>query len=250
MNPTDDPKSKEKIVLPRRRFFARAIGTAGAAALGLSGLGASTAWAQTTPPRQGSPVFEPIDDIPNTLPTPEDGLPTAETNIIWPGKLKGEHMQLVDATAIANYTSLQFASHFMNVSKNSNSVIVYHLMAFMFAVNHDIWARYRLGEVTRVWDTETGRPALRNPFWQPKPGGLRDKAFSIDSLLSRGVIMGCCALALRGYSRAYASRVGITPEAATQEWKNGVIPGITILPSGSWGVNRAQEAGCTYATHP
>jgi hypothetical protein len=24
------------------------------------------------------------------------------------------------------------------------------------------------------------------------------------------------------------------------------VPGITIVPSGTWGVNRAQEAGCTY----
>jgi hypothetical protein len=25
-----------------------------------------------------------------------------------------------------------------------------------------------------------------------------------------------------------------------------VIPGITLIPSGTWGVNRAQEAGCSY----
>jgi len=25
-----------------------------------------------------------------------------------------------------------------------------------------------------------------------------------------------------------------------------VIPGITLIPSGTWGLNRAQEHGCTY----
>jgi hypothetical protein len=25
-----------------------------------------------------------------------------------------------------------------------------------------------------------------------------------------------------------------------------LIPGVTVIPSGTWGVNRAQEAGCTY----
>jgi hypothetical protein len=31
-------------------------------------------------------------------------------------------------------------------------------------------------------------------------------------------------------------------------WPNtlNVIPGVTIIPSGTWGVNRAQEVGCTY----
>jgi hypothetical protein len=27
-----------------------------------------------------------------------------------------------------------------------------------------------------------------------------------------------------------------------------LVPGVTILPSGTWGVNRAQEAGCTYCS--
>jgi metal-dependent amidase/aminoacylase/carboxypeptidase family protein len=33
---------------------------------------------------------------------------------------------------------------------------------------------------------------------------------------------------------------------AAKEWAANVVPGITIIPSGTWGVNRAQEAGCSY----
>ena len=40
---------------------------------------------------------------------------------------------------------------------------------------------------------------------------------------------------------------GVTPEEAFKEFSaNLIVPGVTILPSGTWGVNRAQEAGCTY----
>ena len=35
-------------------------------------------------------------------------------------------------------------------------------------------------------------------------------------------------------------------EEAAREWAANVVPGVTIIPSGTWGVNRAQEAGCTY----
>jgi len=35
-------------------------------------------------------------------------------------------------------------------------------------------------------------------------------------------------------------------EEAAKEWAANLIPGVTVIPSGTWGVSRAQEAGCTY----
>jgi hypothetical protein len=43
-----------------------------------------------------------------------------------------------------------------------------------------------------------------------------------------------------------AGNAGVSAEQAAKEWTANVIPGITIIPSGTWGVNRAQEGGCTY----
>ena len=40
-----------------------------------------------------------------------------------------------------------------------------------------------------------------------------------------------------------AASAGVTPEEAAKEWAANIIPGITVIPSGTWGVNRAQEAG-------
>jgi len=38
----------------------------------------------------------------------------------------------------------------------------------------------------------------------------------------------------------------VSAEEAAKEWAANMIPGITVIPSGTWGVNRAQEHGCTY----
>jgi hypothetical protein len=57
---------------------------------------------------------------------------------------------------------------------------------------------------------------------------------------------GACHVALLGQSKMLAGNAGVSAEQAAKEWTANVIPGITIIPSGTWGVNRAQEAGCTY----
>jgi|SRR4029077_19794595 hypothetical protein len=61
-----------------------------------------------------------------------------------------------------------------------------------------------------------------------------------------GTVFGACHVALLVQSKMLAGNTGVSAEDAANEWTANVIPGITILPSGVWGVNRAQEAGCTY----
>src|SRR5215831_10261968 len=31
-----------------------------------------------------------------------------------------------------------------------------------------------------------------------------------------------------------------------KEWAANIIPGVSVIPSGTWGVNRAHAAGCSY----
>lgn len=69
---------------------------------------------------------------------------------------------------------------------------------------------------------------------------------AIDRLLAKGVIFGACDVAIRVLSGKLAGNANVTPEVALKEWNDGVIHGIVVIPSGVWGVNRAQLAGCTY----
>jgi hypothetical protein len=70
------------------------------------------------------------------------------------------------------------------------------------------------------------------------------KRFTLFDLLAGK--FGACHVALLGQSKMLAGNAGVSAEQAAKEWTANIIPGITIIPSGTWGVNRAQEAGCTY----
>jgi intracellular sulfur oxidation DsrE/DsrF family protein len=69
---------------------------------------------------------------------------------------------------------------------------------------------------------------------------------AVDRLLARGVIFGACNVALQVQSKMLAGNAGVSAEVAAKEWASNIVPGITVIPSGTWGVNRAQEAGCSY----
>ena len=69
---------------------------------------------------------------------------------------------------------------------------------------------------------------------------------AIDRVLANGAVIGACGIALKVLSGKLAQNAGMSAEEAAKEWAANVIPGITVIPSGTWGVNRAQEHGCTY----
>jgi hypothetical protein len=207
---------------PRRSLFGR---LAGAAALGLAGL---------LPTPTGAQAAAPGSDGPN-----------------WPGKLKGRHRQVVDAYDVNAGFPLAFAYTFLvpNASPGAaTAIVVLRHGAFPIALNSAMWEKYKIGESFKIVDPETKAPAVKNPFLHPKPGVLPVDEMAVDRLLAKGAIFGACDVALHVLSKMLASKVGVSADDAAKEWAANVVPGITIVPSGTWGVNRAQEAGCTYCT--
>jgi hypothetical protein len=207
---------------PRRRLFSR---LAGSMALGLAGLVPAAARAATEAAGH---------DGPN-----------------WPGKLKGRHRQVVDAYEVNRGFPLAYASNFLapNASPGAaTAVVVLRHAALPLALNNTLWEKYKIGESFKVIDPETQAPAVKNPFWHPRPGVLSSNDMAIDRLLARGTVFGACNMALLVQSRMLAGKAGVSAETAAQEWTENVLPGITVIPSGTWGLNRAQEAGCTYCT--
>jgi hypothetical protein len=204
---------------PRRNFFR----LAGATVLGLSGL-ASASRVQAAPPVAG--------DGPG-----------------WPGKLEGKHRQVVDAYETNSGFPLAFASVFLLTDaapSSASAVVVLRHGAFPIALNNAMWAKYKLGESMKIDDPETNAPAVKNPFLNPKPGVLPVDDMAVDRLLAAGTVFGACNVALHVLSKKFASNAGVSADDAAKEWAANLVPGITLLPSGVWGVNRAQEAGCTY----
>jgi hypothetical protein len=204
-------------IAPRRGFFRR---FGGAMALGLAGLASKPLFAQT----QAADV-----DGPN-----------------WPGALQGRHRQVVDAYEVNAGNPLAFAYTFLIPNKSATAVVVLRHGAFPIALGHAMWEKYKIGESLKIIDPETKAPATKNPFLRPKPGVLWVDDIALDRLLERGVVFGACNVALQVQSKMLAGNAGVAAEEAAKERAANVIPGVTIIPSGTWGMNRAQELGCTY----
>jgi hypothetical protein len=210
---------------PRRGFFSRLA--AGAMALGLAGLAPA-------PLRAGQEAG------------PADGPD-------WPGVLKGRHRQVVDAYAPNDGFPLAFAYSFVATNGPASAtlvpataVVVLRHTAFPIALGHAMWQKYKIGASLNIADPETNAPAVKNPFLQAKPGVLIVDDMALDRLLASGTVFGACNLALKVLSGKLAANAGVSAEEAAKEWAANVVTGITIIPSGTWGLNRAQEGGCTY----
>jgi intracellular sulfur oxidation DsrE/DsrF family protein len=205
---------------PRRNLFR----LAGATVLGLAGLASAGSRAEAATPVAG--------DGPD-----------------WPGKLKGRHRQVVDAYTVNDGRPLAFASTFLLTDaapSSATSVVILRAQALPVALDSAIWEKYKIGESLKIIDPEIKAAAVKNPFLNPKRGVLLTDDMAIDRLLGKGVVFGACNIALHGLSKQLASNAGVSADDAAKEWAANLVPEITLLPSGVWGVNRAQEAGCTY----
>ncbi len=131
-------------------------------------------------------------------------------------------------------------------SSAATAVVVLRHGAFPIALGSEMWQKYKIGKSFKIVDPETKAPAVKNPFLHPKSGVLLVDDMAIDRLLANGTVIGGCNLALHVQSKMLAGNAGVSADEAAKEWAANVVPGITIIPSGTWGVNRAQEAGCTY----
>jgi intracellular sulfur oxidation DsrE/DsrF family protein len=114
-----------------------------------------------------------------------------------------------------------------------------------------LWAKYKLGEMSKVNDPETKAPAVRNPFWKPKPDdfsapGLGNVTLGIPELQAMGIMFCVCNMALTVYSAVIAGNTKQDAAAVLKEMQDGLIPGIPHMPSGVYAVGRAQEHGCGY----
>ncbi|HEX5435726.1 MAG TPA: hypothetical protein VFW98_01105 [Gemmatimonadaceae bacterium] len=213
---------------PRRGFLGRLAGAA--VALGVAGVAPLRLMAEPAAPQRGQDV--------------ED----------WPGTLRGKHRQVFDAVSPNDGFALLFAHVFLMTNSQAskipehdlNGVIVLRHEAAPLALTDAVWKKYALGEAVKATDPATKAPAVRNPYYHARPGDLPILDASIEKLQARGVKFGVCNVALTILSGTRAAAAGVSPDQAKTEWMAALIPGVTVLPSGVWGVNRAQEHGCSY----
>ena len=130
-------------------------------------------------------------------------------------------------------------------------VVVLRHSAIPYAMNHQLWEKYKFGELFKITDDTTKAPAIKNPFWEPKPGtfkipGLGEVQIGINELQANGVLFCVCDIAITVHSAVVAKSTNQDEATVKQEWLANVLPGVQVAPSGIWAVGRAQEHGCAY----
>jgi intracellular sulfur oxidation DsrE/DsrF family protein len=176
----------------------------------------------------------------------------------WFKAIKGKHRLVFDCTEPKEIFPFAWPKiYFMtNVAAGASAtdctaVVVLRHSAFLYGLQDNMWAKYKLGEMQKVMDPQTKAPAVRNPFWKPKPDdfsapGLGNVTLGIPELQSMGVMFCVCNMALTVFSAVVAGNTSQQPAAVLKEWQDNLIPGIPPMPSGVYAVGRAQEHGCGY----
>jgi intracellular sulfur oxidation DsrE/DsrF family protein len=179
--------------------------------------------------------------------------PSAEAEA-WMKKAKGKHRVVFDASEPHNGMPLIWSWVFYHTNNESGtaddemtSMVVLRHNAIPFALEDKQWAKYKLGEVFKVNDSITGKPALRNPYFTPGEGDFPSPAIEgIKKQQERGAMYCVCNMALTVYSAIVAKGANLKHEEVLNDWKAGLLPNVQVVPSGVWAIGRAQENGFGY----
>jgi intracellular sulfur oxidation DsrE/DsrF family protein len=134
--------------------------------------------------------------------------------------------------------------------KENNVVVILRHSAIPYAFEDRIWTKYKFQEMFGVVNDQK-QPVNSNVFWKPAKGTYKIPGFGvvdigINELQDSGVKFCVCNAAMTVFSAVCAQQMNLDAAEVKKDWEAGVLPGITVVPSGVWAVGRAQEAKCAY----
>jgi hypothetical protein len=244
----------ESPVTERRQFLGQLAGGAAALAVAACAHPQAAAGTQAPTPAPGQSATKP-DSMAAAHPAP----PPMTFDLSWTDKLTGTRKQVFDAPEIADGTVLhQARMFFVNyqdmyhvTDADLRAVLVIRHEAIPMVLNDAMWAKYTFigKKVTKLKDPTSGEWAERNPFINAKKDDRHSMIWpdgGLDTLISRGAIVLGCNLALNGFARVVAEKSKQQPDAVRAEFHQSLVPGVILVPSGIFGVIRAEEGGCNY----
>ena len=136
-------------------------------------------------------------------------------------------------------------------AKDCSIVVVLRHKAIPFAFDSNVWEKYKFGDKFKFDDPASHVASVRNPFWKPAKGdfvipGIGDAAIGINQLQADGVMFCVCDSAINLQSYIAAASMKMDAGEIKKEWMTALLPGIMVVPSGLWAVDRAQEHKCSY----
>jgi intracellular sulfur oxidation DsrE/DsrF family protein len=226
---------------PRRKFIGN-IATAGVAAIGLSALAS------------------PLAASAGELMTEEKNSPFVDHEA-WFNQIKGKHRIVYDVREPGQGHELVSPFAWSKVflltnaatgtpEKDNSVVVVFRHNGIPFALNDNMWSKYKLGEHFKINDPNNGSASTRNMMWKPNPAftvpGLGAVPIGIDDLQSVGVMFCVCDMALTVNSAVVGEGMKMKGEDVKKDWMANLLPNVQVVPSGVWAIGRAQEHKCGY----
>ena len=116
--------------------------------------------------------------------------------------------------------------------------------AIAAAMTDDAWARYSLGTEYKVIDSATKADAIRNPFWIRTP--VIQGNPPLQDLVQRGAIILVCDFAMGHLATRLAAKSNQDADVVHQDLRRSLVPSAYAVPSGIFGLAKAQNAGCAF----
>ena len=171
-------------------------------------------------------------------------------DLSWLDQLKGAHKQLYDLGShdlASDPRPLRFARNFLDTFRDVyrlefpdiNTAIGISGPAFPMNASDRLWAKYRLGERSKIVDPATKQPAVRNIF-------LDGPDISIKAMQARGTVFWQCNVALGVVAQQIATAMQMPVEEVRADLTAGLNPGVRLMPSHVMALALAQEHGFTY----
>lgn len=177
--------------------------------------------------------------------------------------LNGKHRAVFDVPGPNGVMPFAWPKVFLltNAPEKDNSVVVVlRHDGIPYAFSDNLWKKYKFSEMFKgsgdlgggfqAADAKTAA-TVRNPLWKPNPGdfkvpGIGAVPIGINELQASGVIFCVCNMAMMVYTAVVAMQTNSKAEDVMKEWKDNLLPGMQVVPSGVWALGRAQEKGCAY----
>jgi hypothetical protein len=185
-----------------------------------------------------------------------DALPVqGNWDMSWAARVTGRHKMCFDAHEISEGVCLHQARSFLQGYKDVyglqdsdvSAVLVIRHAAVPMVMNDSLWADGFFGEENKLKDPESGEVAKRNPFVNVPAGAQHSLVWpdgGLDTLISRGVIVLACNLALTNYASGIARRRSIPRQDGLALVNANLIPGVIKMPTGVFATCHAQQLGC------
>lgn len=168
-----------------------------------------------------------------------------------------KHRAVFDSPDVADGLALEQASIYMDGYRTMFDakgddvvpVVVMRHMGTVLAMNDALWDKYALGEMVKLNDPSTDKPARRNMFIRVSADdkkALIEPRSSLESLHARGVVLLACNRAAMGLAGRLAKKLNLDAAEVRADVLGGIVPGVLLQPSGIYATTRAQEVGCVF----